>query len=78
MKRAQIPVTPELLGQMLCLPEGVKIDDCRFDLDSRCVVLAVTGDALPDKCDVSDGKRPPSLKPMYQKVDYKMVDWGQR
>lgn len=78
MKRATIPVSKELFGQMLCLPDGVKIDGCRFDLDSRCIVVSVAGDELPDSCEVKKGDQVRSLKPMYQLVDYKMVDWGDR
>lgn len=74
---ARVRVTPELLAQALCFPEGTRITDAAFA--DRYVVLTVEHVGLQPAADVAEL---PMVRPTYRRnesphVGAVFVSWGQ-
>lgn len=66
-------VTPELLRQLLVLPDGVRITSVGTvdEHGGLCVQLTIEGEDLP-----SDGTPLPRVRAMYHRVDGEVVFQG--
>jgi hypothetical protein len=75
----RIPITPELLASMLCLPDDSCVIGAEMSDDCRYVVLTVMHPTLPE---VAEDAVPVTATPHYRKnyadtepvVEF--IDWG--
>ena len=64
-RRGILSVTPELLTQLLHLPEGVNILDARHDGFRQVVELLITGPMLPE---LPENEATPMVRALFTKT----------
>lgn len=76
---ARMRITPELLAQALCFPDGTRIINAGMDDTGRYVVLRVEHAGLQA---AADGAELPEVRPTYRRNESPhfgavFVSWGQ-
>jgi hypothetical protein len=70
---ALVPVTPEVLDDWFCLPDGNRVVGVQWDSIRRLVVFRVEG---PDMPACEPGAVPLTITPSYRRKDHELVKLG--
>jgi len=76
MRKVIVDMTLSLLEKLLCLPEGVNIDDVELDFSRPTnITLRLVGDGLPEKFEVAPSGMITEAKPIILRDSTVVWNW---